>query len=137
MESPTPVRIAGALAAAALLSASAAGMEQAGASTVGPYFRVDFQEGFQGWSVQLFLEDSLVYRGQPWSDPVVSLAGTVELMGTSTLVDLRLRIKRIGIDSSFSVDIGAGEFVGIACIGDSSGLPIIRVIQSTSPFGYD
>jgi hypothetical protein len=58
-------------------------------------------------------------------------------MGTSTVVDMRLRIKQIGIDSPFSVDIGAGEYVGIACSSDSSGLAMVRIVQSTFPFGYD
>jgi hypothetical protein len=137
MERLDPIRMMTAFAAAVLFSAVAAGAEPAASPTVGPYFRVDFQDGFQGWAVQLFLGDSLVYRGQPWSDPIVSLAGSVELMGNCSIVEMRLRIKRAGIDSTFSIDIGAGGFVGIACLADSGVPSTIRILQSTVPFGYD
>jgi hypothetical protein len=106
-------------------------------STIGPYFRVDFQEGFEGWKTLLLLEGEPVYRDAPVTDPVVSLCGSVELMGRSTVVEMRLVVREAVIDTTFSMDITAGEFLGLSIVTGVDGSRLLSILQSTTPFGYD
>jgi hypothetical protein len=119
--------------AALLLVASSAFAQ----GTVGPYFRVDFQEGFEGWKTVLFLEGELVYKGLPGTDPVTGLADGIELMGRSTLVELRLVIRAVGVDTTLDADIQSFEFIGLNVLAGEDGVRHARILQSTMPFGYD
>jgi hypothetical protein len=106
--------------------------------TIGPYLTVDLQGGFDGSRTFLFLEDSLVWRGEPVSSPIEGLAaGGIEMMCRSTLVELRLRAPGAGIDSSFTVLIPDGEYIGISLEGSPPGGRHIVLVQSGTPFGYD
>jgi hypothetical protein len=119
--------------AALLLVASSASSQ----GTVGPYFRVDFQEGFEGWKTVLFLEGEPVYKGSPGTDPVTGLADGIELMGRSTLVELRLVIRAVGVDTTLDADIRSFEFIGLNVLAGEDGVWHARILQSTIPFGYD
>lgn len=106
-------------------------------STVGPYLYVDLQGGFEGWKTFVYLEDSLVYRGAPDTDPIKGFAGGFELMGRSSVVGIRVRVPEIRVDSTFSVDIQAGEFLGIGVTGADGRGRRLSLVHSGVPFGYD
>lgn len=107
------------------------------AATIGPYLYVDLQDGFEGLKTFVYLEDSLVYRGSPATDPLTGLAQGLELMGRSSSVGIRVRIPGAGIDSTFSVDIPAGEFLGVSITGAGGQARSLSLIHSGVPFGYD
>lgn len=107
------------------------------ASTIGPYVYVDLQDGFEGFRTFVYLEDSLVYRGAPETDPLTGLACGFELMGRSSVVDIRVRVTEIRIDSTFMVDIQEGEFLGISVWGGDGQVRRLSLVQSGIPFGYD
>lgn len=106
-------------------------------STIGPYLYVDLQDGFEGWKTFVYLEDSLVYRGAPESDPLSGLAWGLELMGRSSIVGIRVRVPEVRIDSTFSVDIQDGEFLGIRVYGGDGQVRWLSLVRSGIPFGYD
>lgn len=107
------------------------------AATPGPILHVDFQEGFEGWVAVLMLDGIPVFRDSVRTDPVKGLACGTDLECRSTLVDLRVRIREIGLDSTFHVAIGDGEFAGLTAMDAGGGDIVLRMIQSTTPFGYD
>jgi hypothetical protein len=119
---------------AALLLVASSAIAQ---GTVGPYFRVDFQEGFEGWKTVLFLEGETVFKGAPETDPIVTLCGSVDLMGRSSIVEMRLFIREIGVDTTFDADLSAGDFIGLNVLAGEDGARHARILQSTMPFGYD
>ncbi|HRY62012.1 MAG TPA: hypothetical protein P5266_07390 [Candidatus Fermentibacter sp.] len=106
-------------------------------STIGPYLYVDLQDGFEGFRTYVYLEDSLVYRGAPETDPLTGLASGLELMGRSSVVEIRVRVPEISVDSTFSVDMQAGEFLGIGITGDGELVRRLSLVHSGVPFGYD
>lgn len=106
-------------------------------TTAGPVLRVDLQEGFEGCGVALFLDGLPVFRDSVRTDPVKGLAGGADLECRSTLVDLRVRIRELGLDSTFRITIGEGEFVGLSIADSGDGDLFLRIVQSQSPFGYD
>ncbi len=112
-------------------------MIQTAGSTVGPYMDVDLQSGFEGWRTFVYLDDSLVFRGDPESISMRGFACRLELMCRSTLVELRVRIPEVAVDTTFSIDIHAGGYLGINLAGEDSGLMHMILDQSPSPFGYD
>lgn len=107
------------------------------ASTVGPYLYVDLQGGFEGWKTFIYLEDSLVYRGAPDTDQLTGFAWGFELMGRSSVVGIRVRVPEIRVDSTFSVDIQEGEFLGVGVTGDDGQVRRLSLMHSGIPFGYD
>lgn len=107
------------------------------ASTIGPYLYVDLQDGFEGFRTYVYLEDSLVYRGAPETDPLTGFAWGLDLMGRSSVVGIRVRVPEIRVDSTFSVDIQAGEFLGIGITVDEEQVRRLSLVHSGVPFGYD
>jgi hypothetical protein len=106
-------------------------------TTIGPFIRIDLQGGFEGWKTFVYLEDSLVYRGTPSTDPLTGLAEGIELMGRSSIVDIRIRVPEVRVDSTVSMDITDGENLGLSLCGSDGGAVLLSVIHSTIPFGYD
>jgi len=107
------------------------------APTDGLHLDADFQCGFEGWKTFLFQEGELVYSGAPVTDPVVTLCGSVDLTGRSTLVEFELVVGVKGIDTTFTVDLSQGVHLGLSVQGEG-GRPVRMILlQSATPFGYD
>lgn len=120
-----------------LAAAAVSAVLSASTSTIGPYLYVDLQGGFEGFRTYVYLEDSLVYRGAPETDPVTGFAWGFDLMGRSSVVGIRVRVPEIRVDSTFSVDIQEGEFLGVGVTGAEGRAARLILVHSGVPFGHD